>query len=348
MLKQKKWLILTDMIHFLKNRRPQIIIGSLELNEMEVFVECLETVLFQSAAIMDTSSLSKLQDTFPVEIFNFQVFLGVLECGNYDFTFYSIPIICLNEATNNSLAGKKLRLFLLECALYGFRKFYQIQLETKKKMEIMPQIAIKRAFSTIALIWKEFIDSNGIFKFAEFGTMLQEHYHGLLRGMTKGVDTLDNTINSFVRNNIVMDIQSKNGLNFRKKTRFSVGGIHFDPQKHVLDIPFEYTPKDIIEKLFQLSSYCEDNGDADIFIIQLKSFLETISKGSLRLKCPDKHFHFGRRIISREITNFKESQSSTGINEGDDPNADEDDEFQLRYEINQIDTLLNEEEEAEE
>lgn len=219
MLKQKKWLILTDMIHFLKNRRPQIIIGSLELNEMEVFVECLETVLFQSAAIMDTSSLSKLQDTFPVEIFNFQVFLGVLECGNYDFTFYSIPIICLNEATNNSLAGKKLRLFLLEGALYGFRKFYQIQLETKKKMEIKPQIAIKRAFSTIALIWKEFIDSNGIFKFAEFGTMLQEHYHGLLRGMTKGVDTLDNTINSFVRNNIVMDIQSKNGLNSSKKKK---------------------------------------------------------------------------------------------------------------------------------
>lgn len=100
--------------------------------------------------------------------------------------------------------------------------------------------------------------------------------------------------------------------------------------------------------MFQLSSYCEDNGDADIFIIQLKSFLETISKGFLRIKCTDKHFHFGRRIISREITNFKESQSSTAINEGDDPDADEDDEFQLRYEINQIDTLLNEEEEAEE
>lgn len=216
-------------------------------------------------------------------------------------------------------------------------------------MEIMPQIAIKRAFSTIALIWKEFKDSNGIFKFAEFGTMLQEHYHVLLRGMTKGVDTLENTINSIVRSNIVMYIQSKIGLNFRKKTRFSVGGIHFDPQKYVLYILFEYISKDIIEKLFQLSSYCEHNEYADILVILLKSFLETISKGSLRINSTDKHFHFGRRIISREITNFKESQSSTAfINEDDDVDADEEGELHLRHEINQIDTLLNEAEETEE
>ena len=261
MLQKKKWLILTDMVHFLKNRRTQLIISSLELNEMQVFVECLENVLSQSAAILDTSSLSKLQDTFPIEIFNFQVFLGVLECGNYDLAYYLFPIICWNETANNNLVGKNTRLFLMECALYGFSKFYEIQLSTGKKMEIMPQIAIKRAFSTIALIWKEFKDSKGIFKFADFGTMLQEHYHGLLRGMAKGVDTLDNTINCIVKSNIVMDIQSRNGLNFRKKTRFSVGGIHFDPEKHTLDIPFEYEPKIIIEKLFQLSSYCEDNGD---------------------------------------------------------------------------------------
>ena len=345
MLQKKRWLILTDMVHFLKNRRPQLIISSLEINEMQVFVECLENVLFQSAAILDTSSLSKLQDTFPNEIFNFQVFLGVLECGNYDLAFYLFPITCWNETANNNLIGKNTRLFLMECALYGFSKFYEIQLSTGEKMEIMPQIAIKRAFSTIALIWKEFKDSKGIFKFAEFGTMLQEHYHGLLRGMARGVDTLDNTINCIVKSNIVMDIQSRNGMNFRKKTRYSVGGIHFDPEKHTLDIPFEYEPKIIIEKLFQLSSYGEDHDDADIFVIQLKSFLDIISKGSLRIRCTNKHFHYGRRIVSREITNYKESQSSAEINEEDDVNEEDDDDLHYRYEINQIEKLLNEEEE---
>lgn len=174
--------------------------------------------------------------------------------------------------------------------------------------------------------------------------MLQEHYHGLLRGMARGVDTLDNTINCIVKSNIVMDIQSRNGMNFGKKTRYSVGGIHFDPEKHTVDIPFEYEPKIIIEKLFQLSSYGEDHDDADITVLQLKPFLDIISKGSLRIRCTNKHFHYGRRIVSREITNYKESQSSE-INEEDDVNEEDDDDLHYRYEINQIEKLLNEEEE---
>lgn len=114
---------------------------------MEVLVECLETVLFQSAAIMDTSSLSLLQDTFPVEIFNFQVFLGVLECGNYDLAFYSFPIICWNEAANNSLAGKKLRLFLLECALYmASESFIKNNLKQKRKWKLSHKLLSKELF----------------------------------------------------------------------------------------------------------------------------------------------------------------------------------------------------------
>lgn len=343
---QGKWLKITDMIHFLKNRRTQLIITSVEINEIEVFVECLQNVLYQSASIMDKSALSKLQDTFPIEIFNFQVFLGILECGNFDLIFYIFPIICWNEAANNSLIGKNMRLFLLECALYGFGKFYEIQLSTGNKMEIMPNIAIKRAFSTIAIIWHEFKNSEGIFKFAEFSTMLQEHYHGMLRGMTKGVDTLDNVINCIVKSNIVMDIQSRNGLSFRKKTRFSVGGIHFDPKKHVLDIQFEYKPIEIIERLFQLSSYCQGQNENDTFLLQFKSFLEIISKGSLRIKCTNKHFHYGRSIITREITNYKESLLTTTIDEQNDIIEDEAEKVHLINEINQINWLLNEEEET--
>lgn len=161
--------------------------------------------------------------------------------------------------------------------------------------------------------------------------------------MANGVDTLDNTINCIVKSNIVVDNQSRNSLNFKKKIRFSIGGIHFDPEKHTLDIPFEYEPKIIIEKLFQLSSYCEDNGNVDILVIQLKSFLDIISKGSLRIKWTNKLIHYGRRIVSREITNYKESHSSAKYNEDDD--VDDDDELYYRHEINLIEKLLNEEEE---
>ena len=81
---------------------------------------------------MDKSSLSKLQDAFTIEIFNFQVFLGVLECGNYDLAFFLFPITCWNECANNNLIGKNVRLFLMECTLYGFNKFFEVQLATGK------------------------------------------------------------------------------------------------------------------------------------------------------------------------------------------------------------------------
>lgn len=55
------------MVHFLKNRRTDIIIKSVTINGQIVHVEILEEILKKSAAIHDKSQLSKLQDTFPLE-----------------------------------------------------------------------------------------------------------------------------------------------------------------------------------------------------------------------------------------------------------------------------------------
>lgn len=59
---------------------------------------------------------------------------------------------------------------------------------------IMPRIAIKRAFETIAFVYIEFLESEGIFNFTIYGTMLQEHFHALIREMADGVDTLNRTM----------------------------------------------------------------------------------------------------------------------------------------------------------
>lgn len=61
--------------------------------------------------------------------------------------------------------------------------------------------------------------------------------------------------------------------------------------------------------------------------------------GSLRIHCTDKHFHYGRRIISREITNFNESKENIY-------NMDPDQHF--KNDIEKINKLFEEEEECNE
>lgn len=154
-------------------------------------VEELSEILGENAAIADTSTLSKIQDTYPLEIINFQVLAKVIENANYNLVFYLFPLCCWNEAYNNQIIGKHTRLFLLECALYGFKKFYELQKKFNDRKMIMPRIAIKRSFVTVAFVHIEFLESEGIFNFAIYGTMLQEHFHAIIRGMADGVDTLD-------------------------------------------------------------------------------------------------------------------------------------------------------------
>lgn len=246
---------------------------------------------------------------------------------------------CWNESFNNKKIGKKTRLFLMECALFGFKKFYDIQNKIQKKSELMPQIAIKRAFCTIAIAYKEFKNSSDIFNFAQIGTMLQEHYHGLLRGMSKGVDSFQNAVNNISKSNIILDIQTKFQMNFKKKTRYSVGGIHFNNKKlNYIEFECDMKPDEIIDQLEQISSYGKNKKVSELFVQTLISFTEEIGKYSLRIMCTNKHFHYGRRIILREITNANESKDMKSEDTDEDSKS-------FQNDINLIEELLNEEEE---
>lgn len=181
--------------------------------------------------------------------------------------------------------------------------------------------------------------------------MLQEHYHGLIRGMSKGVDSFANTVNCIAKSNIILDIQAKFQMNFKKKTRYSVGGIHFDNNKtDYIELECDLKPKEIIDQLEQISPYGRNKNVSELFIQKLISFTEEIGKYSLRILCTNKHFHYGRRIISREITNARESKNEK-INDLSLNNQQEDDEDDdsksFENDIKLIEELLHEEEEEE-
>ena len=63
---------------FLKNGIIHLIFSSVYLHDEDIFVECLQIILFQSTSIFNKSSSSELQDIFPIEIFNYQVLAAIL------------------------------------------------------------------------------------------------------------------------------------------------------------------------------------------------------------------------------------------------------------------------------
>lgn len=283
-------LIITNMAHFLKNRRTQITISFVKMNGQKIPVACLNDYLMNSAAIADKSSLSKLQDTFPILIFNHQISLQIIKSGNFDLSFFLFPITIVS-------LGKKQDCIYCNVQYMVLRILTIVSLgkkQIKDTTEIIPQQAIKRAFAACTIIWKELKECDGFFNFAQWGTMVQEHFHVLIRGMTHGADALNNTIMSIARSNIIMDIMNKQHNQKKRKTRYSVGGTHFDSSIHINEYIFPYAPQAIVERLEKMSTYGNREEFHDDFIYDFYSWIEIINKGSLPISCTNKHFHYGR------------------------------------------------------
>lgn len=97
MQKNKKCLILKDMIHFFKYRATDIIAKDFTINGNLVSVEFLEVILYKNASITDKSSLSIIQDQKPIEIFNFIVLSHVLNYRHDDLAFLMLFFVCCKQ-----------------------------------------------------------------------------------------------------------------------------------------------------------------------------------------------------------------------------------------------------------
>lgn len=161
---------------------------------------------------------------------------------------------------------------------------------------------IKRAFSTIAIIYNESKELTG---FIQFCILWYNATKALSCPYLKygRFDILVNTMNCISKSNIVFNIQDKLGINNIKRTRLSVGDTHHDSEIRKDDFEWEINPLYLIERLTEMSIFRNYQELYDLIQIKLISFFHMVSEGSLRFTRENKHFYQGRRILSREITN---------------------------------------------
>ena len=306
---KKKRLLMTDMIHYGKNRRTQLVITEIVINELNVDITPLVELLEQSAAVTDTSSLSKLQDAFPVEIFNFKVILALIRQGEWDLVLFIFPMACWLETCLNQLLDKESRLFLLETAFRMYMNMYDIQIAAGNKTELQPQISIIRALNTIAILYAEFSECKKYFPFARYSTMPQEHFHGLVRCMHFNNDSYDIVLKNTARASLSLQYMSDLGIQYAARTRLSVGGITWHEENCPLNsLPKNgsevLSPQEISQFLFEMSSYGSEES-RDYNIVHIFDFwVEKASAGTYVLK-RGPFAKRGRHILTRQISNSR-------------------------------------------
>lgn len=299
----KAQLIITDMIHFGKNRRTQFIFQDLVINEKKVNLAPLFSILDKSGSMNDKSALSKLQDQFPVELFNFVV-LSKLFYHKALFLFF-FPISCWMEAALNQQLDKESRLYLLKCACLTYMKAYMHQEESKKKNEFQPQTSLKRAINTLSILYEEFESCGDYFPWDRYGTMVQEHFHGNVRGLNPGNDDCETLMNSIAKSAIIFNLKPQIGLKNTARTRLSVGGIHWEESIHTKNaIPnkngVSYLPEHVVDVIW--NDVYSPSDDSQIIKESIHQWIRDVSESTFRLKTSFAT-HRGRSILSRQVTN---------------------------------------------
>ena len=334
--KRERTFIITDMIHFAKNRRSQIVISGLKMLNKIVNINILEDILPNSAAINDKSPLSKLQDTFPVLIFNFVVLKKLIKKEQIDLVLFLFPIACWMEVCLNQKLDRVSRLFLMEIALKIYFKLYLIQNELESPMEMQPQISLMRAINTLAILYAEFDNDNTEFNFDRYSTMPQEHFHGQIRGIAHNNDNYETVLNNISRASLVYKYKNEIGIPANVRSRLSVGGLHWKQDTHTYTAIPPFSVDDLVEFLYYNSVYKEYAKETDIDIKTITEWVDAVSGGTYILKPKIKTF-YGKQIITRQLSNSKDHL--------EDDFSDTDKQSKtFNEEINAFDSEINSEE----
>ena len=127
------------MIHFGKNRRTQAVLDEITMRGTVIDTSKLLKILEGSGSVEDKSQLSKLQDSFPVEIFNFLIFGELINSEQWNIALFVFPVACWMEVCLNTHLDRQSRLFLIKCAFLAFMKLYKYQNTHKNLSEMQPQ-----------------------------------------------------------------------------------------------------------------------------------------------------------------------------------------------------------------
>lgn len=235
--------------------------------------------------IKDTSTLAKLRDELPKNLFCFDTMFKIRERHTKSTLFYFFTYSLWNEAIFNEKISPKTRLYFLFITLcifsrlesfYNSKEFDQKVFEKKgidhQFISFITKDKIIRIINTLIVIIKEIISSSdGKLGLNRLGSHTIENFIGRIRSLCHQDNRFETVLHNLSRYELIVRDFDQCFLVFKPR--------HTNPGGSVLsqegaDFDSEFEPDTIVEWLFQsvgMSDETEDN-QLNAFFEKLKEF----------------------------------------------------------------------------
>ena len=232
---------LSDFLHILKNARTRLLFSMIKVNPFDesppIHVEILEEILHLGNPLTEKSSLAKMRDQYPLNIFTIYNAIILINNGENNAFYYVLLYALWNEALTNPKLAKNTRFYLLQVVLICFIKMYNLYVKnkftetvsennTQKKLYVTfcTKSKMIRIIITLIAVCSEFIkENNSNCGLDRLGNHPIENYIGLIRSLCNSDHRYETVIHNVSRHILVNSFEQINPIHKRK--RANLGGL---------------------------------------------------------------------------------------------------------------------------
>ena len=280
---------IADFLHLLKNARSRllnanVVINPTNTNDSVQYFELMKDPEINDL-IKDTSSLAKLRDELPKNLFCFTTMFRIIEKYSFSTFLYFFIYSLWNESIFNNYIGPQTRKYFLLITLdifnriktfYESKTFDQNVFEKKSKdhpfVSMVTKDKIPRIINTLVAIIKEIeecIDDN--LGLSRLGSHPIENFIGRIRSLCHMDNRFETVLHNVARYELIVRDFKKCYLKFKPRHN-SPGGTNLKQTGNELE--FIYQPDQIVDWIFEYIGINEktQNNQLIDFLEKLRMF----------------------------------------------------------------------------
>lgn len=280
---------IADFLHILKNARSRLLEAIITINPAQI----KDTINYYDLMndpdinylIKDTSTLAKLRDELPRNLFNFDTMFKIMEKHSESTLFYFFTYSLWNESIFNQKISPQTKIYFLLIALCIFFRIelyyncveYNSTVYEKKGVDhpfisMVTKDKLPRIVNTLLVMIKEIEESNdGTLGLNRLGSHVIENYIGRIRSLCHQDNRFETVLHNVARYELIVREFDQCFLVYKPR--------HTNPGGCILtqsgaDFNFAYEAPLVAEWFLQKVGISEQNGEnhIDAFLQSLKQF----------------------------------------------------------------------------
>ena len=238
-LLEQKEVIVSDLLHLLKNARARIINGSVTMNldgHFSFNALDMNAVLNLGNVLTDRTTTGKMRDDYPFKLFTIENVLTLLMNGKLNMAFFLLPYSLLNIAVRSPNLSVQMRMDVMSIVMdiFCFHEECLNNLDknivSETKRQDIPQYFCSlhhchRVLNTLAVTLREMKRSPTNIALDRVGTHVLECQFGIIRMLCHYKHSWKRILRSFANSMIVTDIASILGHELKARARVNHGGV---------------------------------------------------------------------------------------------------------------------------